>query len=360
MSFDRSEKSIIVFDTNILFENAESRCDFSTFKLNRLFQNIVEEIEERDVVDSFVIAIPEVCWNELFYQRLKAFKVKNKELKGMLNRFSFPNFEYKHIDIDYATYLNEQIKIFQDKLSKYVVSIIDIKLPDHNKFQAIIDRAFSKRPPFEGVDKKSDKGFKDALLWESILEFKAENSQNKIIFYARDGLFNNVLEDEYRDLFSDDIIIIDKESKVIEKIVEVQKKVNKQRNINESEIKYSDELRQIINLELIREAMFDIGVGKQIGAKIYEISDVSNMKIINLVESTDEEILEYITYVILLKVDVTISNYENEDDIELESEDVVLKVNYSFIEKHFYLTHIIVLEEEYEVDNLKIGGEIYV
>lgn len=54
----------------------------------------------------------------------------------------------------------------------------------NNRFESIVNRAFSKLPPFEGKDKKSDKGFKDAFVWESVLEFALKHLQfkNHILF----------------------------------------------------------------------------------------------------------------------------------------------------------------------------------
>ena len=65
------------------------------------------------------------------------------------------------------------------------------------RYQSIVKRAFDKQPPFEGRDKKSDKGFKDALLWESILEFVALHDTAKIIYYSKDNVFGEYLENEF-------------------------------------------------------------------------------------------------------------------------------------------------------------------
>lgn len=56
MSSSSPNNYVIIFDTNILYEKAENGCDFCEFKFNRLFQNIVDEIEERDLVEHITIA----------------------------------------------------------------------------------------------------------------------------------------------------------------------------------------------------------------------------------------------------------------------------------------------------------------
>ena len=38
--------------------------------------------------------------------------------------------------------------------------MIEMNIATNQRFDSIVDRAFEKKPPFEGKDKKSDKGFK--------------------------------------------------------------------------------------------------------------------------------------------------------------------------------------------------------
>ena len=75
--------------------------------------------------------------------------------------------------------------------------VIEIPIASNNRFESIVNRAFSKLPPFEGKDKKSDKGFKDALLWESVLEFALKHHNSKIIYYSKDNAFGEFLLKEF-------------------------------------------------------------------------------------------------------------------------------------------------------------------
>ena len=86
-------------------------------------------------------------------------------------------------------------------MSSDINKVIELQVASEVRYQSIVRRAFAKRPPFEGKDKKSDKGFKDALLWESILEFMAGHDSAKIIFYSKDNIFGNELESEFSDIF---------------------------------------------------------------------------------------------------------------------------------------------------------------
>lgn len=360
MSFREPNNYVIIFDTNILYEKAENGCDFCGFKFNRLFQNIVDEIEERDLIEHITIAIPDVTWNELYQQRMQAFNRKNQELKKLLDAFKFPNIQYEISVIDYEVYLNEQIDIFKKKLSNYSMNVINIDLPSETRFQSIVMRAFSKVPPFEGIDKKSDKGFKDALIWESVLEFKAKYSESKVILYSRDGLFNDVLAEEFNDLFKDALILLNKEVDVIKQIAEIQKTVNQLRKIEIDEVKYYDEIRLLTTFELIKDVIFETELCKKISSQIYDISDVKNAEIKNVIETTDNNFTECINFEINIQLSLTFSNYEKEEDIDLEDEEIIFYVEYNFYEKNFYITKVYALDNFYDLDKRQLGGGKFV
>ena len=63
---------------------------------------------------------------------------------------------------------------------------MELPIPNNKCFTRIVERAFEKKAPFEGKEKNSDKGFKDVLIWESILELVEINPKSEIIFYSQD------------------------------------------------------------------------------------------------------------------------------------------------------------------------------
>ena len=108
---------------------------------------------------------------------------------------------------NYEDFLDSQIKSYQEGLMQRQVKVESLSLPSNNRYDSIIKRALDKRPPFEGKDKKSDKGFKDVLLWESIIEHKIQHPETRVILYTNDSIFNNELKQEYLQTFKEDILI---------------------------------------------------------------------------------------------------------------------------------------------------------
>ena len=60
-----------------------------------------------------------------------------------------------------------------------------LKREDRDIFNNIIDRVINKEKPFSGKDKDSDKGFKDVLQWESMIEFAKKIDTNIFLYITK-------------------------------------------------------------------------------------------------------------------------------------------------------------------------------
>ena len=61
-------------------------------------------------------------------------------------------------------------------------------------FSEVLDRAFKKLPLFSKADNASDKGFKDTLIWLSVLSYFKENGENTVFFVSGDKGFRDNAE----------------------------------------------------------------------------------------------------------------------------------------------------------------------
>ena len=218
-----SNDYVVIFDTNVLYVDYDHSADFTKFHFNKVLDKVIEKIEFLDIYSEVSLAIPIVTWEEIKKQKIDAYHKKiseNDEIFKKMSRHTFPNLyvDIKKTDISYESYLNEKVKEYKKQLSQLPINVFNLDLPSEEKFSKIIDRAFQKKAPFEGLDKKSDKGFKDALLWESIVEFKEMNPNSNIIFYCKDKNFCEILKQEYLALFNCNIHIISEEMKVYEQL----------------------------------------------------------------------------------------------------------------------------------------------
>ncbi|MCB6435872.1 PIN domain-containing protein [Thomasclavelia ramosa] len=188
----------LIFDTNALFQSYDKKADFTSFSFNSTYSNVIDMINQLDIYNQVVLAIPSVVWSEMEKQIIEKHDELIVSYKSTITKKLFPEFSILENKIeDYPTYIRNQIKIYKTELSNGLNRVIELPLATSNRFESIIDRAFNKNPPFEGKSKKSDKGFKDALLWESILEFTFNHLNSKILYYSKDNAFDEFLLKEF-------------------------------------------------------------------------------------------------------------------------------------------------------------------
>lgn len=360
MSFRDRTRHIIIFDTNILFEDVENRCDFTQFRFNKLFRNIIDAIEERDLIENIEIMIPSVVWNEMLYQRVEGYKKKKKEIERLLERFKLPDLEYEFREIDYISHIENSIYIYKEKLKRYSVRVSELELPNNSRFESIIGRAFCKKPPFEGKDKKSDKGFKDALIWESILEFRTNNSDNQIYLYSRDGLFNQILKEEYEDMFGEEIILLDEEKSVLEQLEKLSQKYKKDGVENYEEMELYGIIKDKVSEEFVAKLLYEIGVNIVVGSKIYDLSHINNLKIKNIANVTEDTDIDMLEYSLEAIISCTVSNVDENSDIEYKNEKLNIFINYNTSSKNLSIDKISIFGDEFNCINCSIGGSQYV
>ena len=199
----------LIIDTNALFVSYDSAGDFIDFSFNSNFNNLVSLIKNLNIESYITILVPDVVYEELKNQKVSAYDKKREQLKKLITDFKFPDLccKLELKDIDYNEYITDKITEYQGFLASGQVTVDRLPLPTEKRFSYVMERAFAKKPPFSGANKKSDKGFKDTLIWESILEFKENTPQSKLIFYSNDNEFRADLEEEFYNIFNDHIFI---------------------------------------------------------------------------------------------------------------------------------------------------------
>ena len=164
-----------------------------------------------------------------------------------------------------------------------------------NRFESIVNRAFGKLPPFEGKDKKSDKGFKDALLWESILEFSLTHRNSKIIYYSKDNAFGEFLLKEFAENVSDSSLFICKnESEVKIQLEAWAKEIDKYSYQPIEEFDENQEIVDWLNSEDFLAQIIDrnfglVEKGRLITSTTAHLISIDNIESLN----SDENAIEY-------------------------------------------------------------------
>ncbi|MDU7336741.1 MAG: PIN domain-containing protein [Clostridium sp.] len=331
----------IIFDTNTLYVNHKTYGDFTGFSFNSTFDNVVGILEELDIYEHITVLVPTVVYEEMKKQKISAHDDKKETLQKAIGKSKFPEFEYSFSEIDYEKYVSDKIIEYKKQLASGQTSIAELPLPTEKRFSSIVHRAFTKLPPFYGVEKESDKGFKDALLWESILELKENTPQAKIVFYSKDNGFCDVLIDEFQSLFNDQIFICKNEfevknqlivwAKIIDEYTHIPEDISEEERESERLLKWfdSDEFfHQLLNFSKeFREFHENIFLSE---FSVYSIESIDKTIESELIHNYDIVVNAHITFTVKDKERV-IGNFTHDHVVTIgvkEIDKCILSIDY--------------------------------
>ena len=299
MSSNNKVTYCLIFDTNALFQAYEKRADFTTFSFNATFENVIDMINKLDIYNQVTVAIPSVVWNEMEKQIIEKHDELLLTYKSTISKKQFPEYSIQeNPTINYPEYIKIKIEEYKKEISGRGNSVIEIPIASNDRFESIVNRAFSKLPPFEGKDKKSDKGFKDALLWESVLEFALNHRNSKIIYYSKDNAFGEFLLKEFAENVAESSLFICKnESEVKTQLEAWAKEIDK---YSYQPIEDFDENKEIVdwlNSEdfLVQIIDRDFGLvekGRLITSTAAHLISIDNIESLDSDENTTEYYIE--------------------------------------------------------------------
>lgn len=169
------EKKAFVFDTNFIIQN----------------QNLDETLNA--LKDKFSIYVTQVSIDERIAQNCRELKAKFDEAEKCKMKFSrFATIRFKTTYEEESSYFQKGI---QKKYESYFEDHIIPFTKDGKMLDTIIERANRRLPPFSAAKDASDKGFKDCLLWLSMLDYFKDNGEDDVIFVTDDkSAFRNNIE----------------------------------------------------------------------------------------------------------------------------------------------------------------------
>ena len=163
------QKKALVLDTNFIIQNIKD------------IRKIVEKLRE-----SHTVYISQVSVDERIAQKIRDMRKKYKELETMSkNECSlYSNIVMTKSIEDAAEAYREGIQMnYQGLFGDGIIPLIKNK----KMLDTVLMRANDKTPPF--VEGASDKGFKDTLIWLSVLEFFKNSKVKEVIFISDDNGF---------------------------------------------------------------------------------------------------------------------------------------------------------------------------
>lgn len=170
-----SDKKAFVFDTNFIIQNPK-------------LDEVVEKLK-----DDYVVYVSQVSIDERIAQQCRELKDEFDEIEKFKNKHS------KYAEITLKTTYDKQSSMYRRGIQERYSSCFGSNIIPFKKsgeaLEIIIDRANKKDPPFSRNKDASDKGFKDCLLWLSLMEYFKDHGEKEIIFLTDDkNAFRNYTE----------------------------------------------------------------------------------------------------------------------------------------------------------------------
>lgn len=177
-----------ITDTNILKKNDEGLNKEERFLDNiDFFVEYIESLEKTSSNKELIYFMPTIIIEELYHQKLSTFNTRYKVLKERYDDIKYGlNGEFPKCVIE---------KVLLEEKEKYINNdkIVMLDLPyNESIFKELIVDALRKNPPFDkSMEKgKADAGFKDALIWKSIIHNKVIDDCEKMYFFSGDKIFS--------------------------------------------------------------------------------------------------------------------------------------------------------------------------
>ena len=219
----------IALDTNILYLPDSSR--FDELKMSSSFLEIVKLASDSSLRDQVTVLLPEIAIKELWKQRCDYYVSSRDKLLDEASKFG------TLLSISFSPEFRCYKDFFQTQIDDYLYSLEHVEqLPicDSKFFKGIVERSLNKEPPFEGIKGKADKGFKDTVIFYSLLSY-AETNPGEYILVTKDNRLKEISLRSYFRSFTG------KELKVFEEVAHVKDEIanyTSDLTINEVEINF--------------------------------------------------------------------------------------------------------------------------
>ena len=163
------DKTAFVFDTNFIVQ--EKNLD-----------SVLKNLEGK-----FSVYVPQMCIDERIAQECRNLRKQFDEVENIQKKCArIASISFK---ISYEEKAAELSDKMQKNYEKWFGSHIIPLSKDAKTFQMVLDRVHQKLPPFFDEPNASDKGFKDTIVWISLLDFFTSNGGSKVIFVTNDDGF---------------------------------------------------------------------------------------------------------------------------------------------------------------------------
>lgn len=184
-----------VFSKNITNMNkASNKINRGKIKALVIDTNFILQYNHLELVlkklkNKYNLYVPEISVEERISQQTRTMDLNFEEARKSIEKISkYIRFKYLKSPVEARNELEKCVR--QKYTSFFGDNIIPIK-KDGETFSDALDRSFKKTPPFSSAKDSSDKGFKDTILWLSLISFFKDQGEDEVLFLTNDKAFLN-------------------------------------------------------------------------------------------------------------------------------------------------------------------------
>ncbi|KFF02043.1 PIN domain-containing protein [Chryseobacterium luteum] len=296
-------KTLIVFDTNVLRSTEAGQVAYRFFAFGKPFQLIEEYINANHLNEHIHLAVPSWAIEELKDQKNRQYLEDVEKYKEVTERlFGLPSFQKISLpqeEFDCRAYIQEKADEF---LAAKQLKKLDIKEELASTIlKSMMSRVLKEeklKKPFAHSGKYKDAGFKDNIVWESLMHYDDVGAYDKFIFITKDTDYGNC-QNEFKEKWNKHIITLKDENSVIAEILKDYELYIKEKTLYD--YTHKEYFLDYLNDELKQksEIVTDTGTVKIENFKIHEPS--VNIERMPPAEEEDEYILVHSSIIIFYK-----------------------------------------------------------
>ena len=197
-------KTLIVFDTNVLRDMLGKEVVYNSFTFGKSYNELDTFIKTNGLEDYVTLSVSTMVIEELKNQKKRAYKQDISNLKEIVKRLeglphipensiAIPDEEFDcgaFIEQNATTYIaanNINTLIYKEEHASSILN---------NMVQKVVMPDKPLSPFAVSSNTYKDAGFKDAVIWETLMHYDLVEGYDKVIFLSKDGDYKeNCLDD---------------------------------------------------------------------------------------------------------------------------------------------------------------------
>ncbi|SRR6266566_3492646 len=204
-------KTLVIFDTNKVRSTLSGSPSYGSFEFGSEFDSLKSYIKDNGLSEFVDLAIPSVAIEEVLQQKIEQFSQDMRSVSQIKSRLSeLPGVDFSKVSLpdssfDCKQHLNPLMASFIRNKEFAVIDIAEDRFG--HILKEVLKRAIERRSPFRRGKNSTDMGFKDVLIWESLLNYDNYDRYDKVILFTGDSGFDDDCKIEFESRLKKEILI---------------------------------------------------------------------------------------------------------------------------------------------------------